>query len=143
MERLNIGISLIFFAVLGVGCSQKGLEITIPVIQADIEGTPEGPSHKIQVPITFNGDGVSDLYKFGTSGTTDRSSMTGYVAAPAAGVPFDLDISSLPDGEIALCYVRVDAKGKKGTRERKTWIKDTSAIQYIELSESEVRLSEA
>lgn len=136
-------ITVGFFVVLLSACGQKDLELTIPIVDSSALGLPSGASHKAQFSVDLEGSGSSVIYKVGIAGTTDCQSLTGYSSAQANGASIALDVSSLPDGEVALCTMGVNASGKKGTPVRKTWFKDTSAIEYIGLSQTEVRVDEA
>lgn len=125
------------------GCGQQSLHLGITPVEPTLAGLPAGPSHKTNVSLSFGGDAAAGIYKIGIAGTTNCDNRSGYSAAQVNGVPFQLDVSALPDGEIALCYIGISSNGRKGTPERKTWIKDTGSIEYVELSESEVRVTES
>jgi len=141
MRLVTLPFVILFLLIFTIGCGERALELDLP--SSEISGIPEGPSHKTVVPMTFGGDAISGIYKIGIAGTVDCDSNAGYSAPQASGTPINVDVSAIPDGEVALCFVGINSSGRNITPIRRTWIKDTGAIQYIELSESEVRLVEA
>ena len=140
----SIACSLILVAPIACKPSAKTLEPIEEVtpetprelnssfgIKAEVEGLPEGQSRQTKIVARVSGDSlVSYSYKIGPLVTTECELAFDYTRKLISN-PIEVDIESLPDGEIAVCIVGEDSKGNWQPYDLATkvvWTKLTGAL---------------
>ncbi len=87
---------------------------TISATGITLSGVPDDPSAIIYLDISVNGsDAEFYRYKVGSAESTDCSSVTGYSEPIALATHITDDISALPDGNVRLCVLAIDAAGNQ------------------------------
>jgi hypothetical protein len=97
---------------------------------AAITGSPAGTSSLTSVSLMISGtDVVKYRTKVGSLSSTDCASSTGYASEKNVGTAATLDLSAIADGEVIVCVIGANDKGRWQKLDKATtvgWTKDTT-----------------